>query len=407
MKWLTHNVSAALSALGGTWEQQFARLETFHRLYGHCEVPSNPAFLVATHCQRLREESNDADDGDEVRSGGRMDSGEYIQDNVDYELEREAALRDLQRWCRQQRRNQFALGPGAKLHAERHARLDRIGFVWDPQERRWAAMFAKLKAFRARFGHTNVPYDFTDLPPPPSGDKAVEKEKGQDARLGERGWGVESRAVGATTTTTPIQSMPLSLRPGEGLGKWVSRMRLANRTASSKVLNRERRARLEGIGFRRELQNDVRWELMLRRLRIFRDRFGHCNAPYTPKSARKLLVHHQESSPEGGGITARVASGAASSGDTGSGGGADGDTSATASGADASDDLTSLVEIGRWVKYQRAAFRNRRALLGPMQTKNVGVLTDEKLQLLREAGLELEQPRMRSQSGQGRQHQNS
>ena len=55
MKWLTHNVSAALSALGGTWEQQFARLETFHRLYGHCEVPSNPAFLVATHCQRLRE----------------------------------------------------------------------------------------------------------------------------------------------------------------------------------------------------------------------------------------------------------------------------------------------------------------------------------------------------------------
>ena len=71
MKWLTHNVSAALSALGGTWEQQFARLETFHRLYGHCEVPSNPAFLVATHCQRLRQESNDADDGDEVRSGGR------------------------------------------------------------------------------------------------------------------------------------------------------------------------------------------------------------------------------------------------------------------------------------------------------------------------------------------------
>ena len=191
------------------------------------------------------------------------------------------------------------------------------------------------------------------------------------------------------------------------VGKWVSRMRLANRTASSKVLNRERRARLEGIGFRWELQNDVRWELMLRRLRIFRDRFGHCNAPYTPKSARKLLVHHQESSPEGGGITARVASGAASSGDTGSGGGADGDTSATASGADASDDLTSLVEIGRWVKYQRAAFRNRRALLGPMQTKNVGVLTDKKLQLLREAGLELEQPLMRSQSGQERQHQNS
>ena len=83
--------------------------------------------------------------------------------------------------------NQFA-GPGAKLHAERHARLDRIGFVWDPQERRWAAMFAKLKAF----GHGSA----TRMCPTTSQiyrhhrrDKAVEKEKGQDARLGERGWG--------------------------------------------------------------------------------------------------------------------------------------------------------------------------------------------------------------------------
>ena len=43
------------------------------------------------------------------------------------------------------------------MPAERRQRLDAIGFVWDPLERRWEEGFAALSTFKAREGHCHVP----------------------------------------------------------------------------------------------------------------------------------------------------------------------------------------------------------------------------------------------------------
>lgn len=39
----------------------------------------------------------------------------------------------------------------------RKARLDALGFEWDPLEAAWEEMFAALVAFKAKHGHCNVP----------------------------------------------------------------------------------------------------------------------------------------------------------------------------------------------------------------------------------------------------------
>lgn len=53
------------------------------------------------------------------------------------------------------------------LDPERENRLDSIGFRWDgwaEVEDRWEASFAKLVAFKERFGHTDVPPDWKEDP---------------------------------------------------------------------------------------------------------------------------------------------------------------------------------------------------------------------------------------------------
>jgi hypothetical protein len=46
---------------------------------------------------------------------------------------------------------------GGKITPERIARLEAIGFEWDPQKAQWNQMFEKLQTFAADLGHCKVP----------------------------------------------------------------------------------------------------------------------------------------------------------------------------------------------------------------------------------------------------------
>lgn len=65
----------------------------------------------------------------------------------------------LGRWVHYQRVEYwiFQQKGTAKITEERIARLDHIGFEWDPQKAQWEKMFAKLMEFKKEFSHCRVP----------------------------------------------------------------------------------------------------------------------------------------------------------------------------------------------------------------------------------------------------------
>jgi hypothetical protein len=90
------------AGLSEQWERGFAELAAFQKKRGHCRVPW----------------------------GG-----------------------PLGRWCCQQRKS---LKKG-RLSEKRIRRLDGIGFVWNRREEDWWGLFERLKVFKKKHGHCDVP----------------------------------------------------------------------------------------------------------------------------------------------------------------------------------------------------------------------------------------------------------
>ena len=115
-----------------------------------------------------------------------------------------------------------------RLVAERKAKLDSIGFVWESDEEKWNEMFQKLNAYKHKHGDCLVPRD-------------NKKDK--------------------------------------SLGQWVATQRNFNRLNTLKA---ERKAKLDAIGFvwrvipEYKPEPEEQWNLMCDRLIAFRQEHGHC-----------------------------------------------------------------------------------------------------------------------------------
>jgi len=125
---------------------------------------------------------------------------------------------ELGRWVANQRQT-FRKG---KLSEERVARLEALGFEWDPVRAAWEAMFQALVAFKGKQGHCNVPFRWRENPE---------------------------------------------------LGRWVSRQR-----SRKGKLSEERLARLEALGFEWD-SITAKWEEMFQALVAFKKDKGHCRVP--------------------------------------------------------------------------------------------------------------------------------
>ncbi|MBF0463073.1 MAG: Helicase associated domain protein [Magnetococcales bacterium] len=99
------------------WEAQFAALQRYRQRYGHVQVPPH-----------------------------------WPEDPV------------LADWVQQQRRARSAQTESARLDAEALARLDSVGFVWDPEQVAWDAAFALFQAFQQQHGHGLVPEQWPPQP---------------------------------------------------------------------------------------------------------------------------------------------------------------------------------------------------------------------------------------------------
>ena len=93
------------------WEDMFAKLKEYRQLHGDCLVPrgykEDPALGIWVNTQRMRREV---------------------------------------------------------LDPARRERLDSIEFVWDPLDKKWEDMFAKLKEYRQLHGDCVVPKDYKEDP---------------------------------------------------------------------------------------------------------------------------------------------------------------------------------------------------------------------------------------------------
>ena len=50
------------------------------------------------------------------------------------------------------------------LSPEQRARLNELGFIWDPHDVTWEIMFVELKHYKERFGDCNVPRGWAENP---------------------------------------------------------------------------------------------------------------------------------------------------------------------------------------------------------------------------------------------------
>ena len=69
-------------------------------------------------------------------------------------------------------------------------------------------------------------------------------------------------------------NMPSRFSENPKLGIWVN----AQRSKRLKI-SKERGWKLDLIGFTRDINPDIQWEIMFDELRKFKDSEGHCNAP--------------------------------------------------------------------------------------------------------------------------------
>ena len=93
------------------WEAMFTKLEKYRQQHGDCNVPRD-----------------------------------YIQDP------------SLGNWVLKQRIEY------SKLDSVRRKRLEMIGFVWDPRDQQWEAMFTKLEKYRQQHGDCLVPHYYKEDP---------------------------------------------------------------------------------------------------------------------------------------------------------------------------------------------------------------------------------------------------
>ena len=166
-----HVGALVLESLGVSWDERYGQLVAYNQQHGHCNVPThlaeNPTFGAWVNSQRLARRQN-------------------------------------------------------TLSSDRIARLDAIGFVWEPFDASWEEMYGALVAYQHAHGDCNVP-----------------RKYGENQRL----------------------------------STWIHNQR---RSRKRGTLSADRISQLDAIGFVWDTL-DALWEEMYGALVAYKQRYGHCD----------------------------------------------------------------------------------------------------------------------------------
>jgi superfamily II DNA or RNA helicase len=176
-----------------------------------------------------------------------------------------------------------------KLTSERKARLDALGFDWDPHDTAWEEGFSYLKAYKERKGHCRVPQAHKENGFRLGQWVSVQRQT-KDALSAERRQRLDELGFVWDVLTAQWEEgfgylqvfkrrkghcrVPQKHKEnGYRLGQWVSVQR-----TDEKHLSAERRQRLDELGFVWDVLT-AQWEEGFDYLKVFQRRKGHCRVP--------------------------------------------------------------------------------------------------------------------------------
>ncbi|RKZ83353.1 MAG: hypothetical protein DRR19_19260 [Candidatus Parabeggiatoa sp. nov. 1] len=204
-----------------------------------------------------------------------------------------------------------------KLSKERIEKLNRIGFIWNPSEmfeEIWEEMFETLVKYKNKYGHCNVPQNYSDLPKLAIwvNRQRQAKKKGmlsqeQIDKLNkisfiwnplEQAWEDNFAALMEYKKIYGHCNVPSKWDKNQTLGMWVHHQRKNNRKGK---LSQERIDRLNQIGFVWDLLAQA-WEDNFAALMEYKKIYGHCNVPNRWDKNPKLgmWVQHQRQNKKKG-----------------------------------------------------------------------------------------------------------
>jgi len=285
----------------------FEQLVAFKKKYGHCNVPQsckdNKQLGLWVAVQRRTKELS-------LEKRDKLDSIRFDWDPLEtywnQKFEQLKAFKEnhghcnvpiawkenrpLGVWVATRRSNKDHLSP------EKRARLDSIGFDWDPLESSWNQMFEQLKSFKSEYGHCNVPQKWKKnkhLATWVAGQRyekdrlSIQKLKslnsiGFDWDPIETSWNQMFEQLKAFKKKHGHCDVPDRWKENSKLGIWVGNQRMKKDHLSS-----EKRSRLDSIGFDWN-PREAAWNQMFEQLLAFKKKYGHCNVPFSYSENKKL-----------------------------------------------------------------------------------------------------------------------
>jgi superfamily II DNA or RNA helicase len=189
-----------------------------------------------------------------------------------------------------------------QLPDPRIARLESIGFVWDPLGAVWEQKFLELAAFKKIYGHCDVPQKYAGNKPLATwlagqrqACRSNELAASRVMRLTALGvvwepnaslWERRFGELSAFKAANGHCNVPQKFRENPELARWVRKQR---QFRTDQRLDASRTSRLEELGFDWDPYR-TQWEQRFAELEAYQRSNGHCDVPYENDDQSKLGV---------------------------------------------------------------------------------------------------------------------
>jgi superfamily II DNA or RNA helicase len=318
---------ARLEALGFVWhrfeqqwEEGYEALKVYHFTHGHCLVPgthkTDAGYSLGRWINKQRMQKNSIP----TERKERLEALGFVWNVIEQQWEEAyEALKTYQSihghchvptgykteagcslgtWVKRQRKFKESLS------AERKARLEALGFVWNPQEQQWEEGYEALKIYQSTHGHCLVPARYkTEMGYKLGGWVGLQRGSKESlsaerkARLDSLGfvwhrfeqqWEEAYEALKTYQSIHGHCHVPTGCKTeaGYSLGGWVHKLRMQKNS-----IPRERKERLEALGFVWGVL-EQQWEEGYEVLKTYQSIHGHCRVPakYKTEAGYKLGV---------------------------------------------------------------------------------------------------------------------